>query len=554
MHRQRRPQGLRFVLCLSAWFAAAAGSGAPPATPSPVVQVASALERFRDAKQSGEPVLIKRLALAAIVRLAAAPPQRIAGSNESPQSVLRELCSPLRFLWYARNEGCAGHDFAAGRGHFFGWALGCYMSEARLMDRILIYEEKKCCHENHNNGVLPRHLCPWNGLIDEERFRQFPAVTEHEFLVTCGTLTSMYGGATPPAPLFGAMANVDVLDISIGNRAAVESDAMLVRRLDWGGVGIYWANVCDLKDSTDHVAVTRYTNASSFITNSKAAVSLGGIIATKYKDTLLRPPLITVHARRGDKVAQRERWPRNDQCTSPGRIHAVLQERNVSSNTTVYIASNEYDPAFFLHPPLSSTYVVLTWHQIPELVALSATKPYSMYTVEKQFMDRVRTAGHIETFGDKELNPFDAYDGLGAAESAALAPSIDYDHMALACVGGKNPARVKLQRHPTVPPVESMSPRGQAEWRRVRQAYTKWCASSDGQCSAMGCRYPVGRTRMIVEVVAASALVLAGFVALVVCTRMHWWRNAKKAATPKPPPEKYTYSKVPLQLISKDMN
>ena len=544
------------------------------ATPLPDLVAA-----FRDAQQAGDnPASVQRTALdvvkalaaadrhldpgalgvvpsaAAAAAAAAAVAASAASAAADPQRtlLLRSICTPLQFLWYARNSdvnSCCGGDFGAGKGHFFGWAMGCYVGEARLMGRILIYEDTKCCHPYHNSGILPAHRCHLGDFIDEEHFRErVPAITEQEFLSTCGQLTAMYksggGGSGGSSGETGTTGPFNVMTISGGNRAAVQSKAMLVRRIAWGKEGnTYWANVCDtIKAGPDHVAITNLTSFS--FAENRDATHLGAALAARYRDTLLRPPLITVHARRGDKISWRESWPRNDQCTSPGRIFEVLQERKVPWNTTVYVASNEYEPGFFLRPPLASAYVVVTWHQIPELVALANTKPYLLYSIEQQIMDKVRTAGHIATFGKSQLNPFDLYDGRTEDDQFS---GIDYDHYAVACAEAEEqgglPPLVKSERHPVVPSSQHMSPYAQ----KLGRTFEAWCAADDGRgwCSAMGCKAGLSRRdRVNRRSLITSVAVLAPTALIAAALLMMWWRRQRRALA------RTAYQRVPVVELS----
>ena len=105
-------------------------------------------------------------------------------------------------------------------------------------------------------------------------------------------------------------------------------------------------------------------------------------------------------------------------------------------------------------------------------------------------MDKVRTAGHVDTFGPSGLNPFDRRAGSDDRFSG-----IDFDHYAVACAEAEEqgglPPLVKSERHPVVPSSQHMSPYAQ----KLGRTFEAWCAADDGRgwCSAMGCKAGLSR-------------------------------------------------------------
>eukprot|EP00667_Euglena_gracilis_P012947 EG_transcript_13321 len=272
-----------------------------------------------------------------------------------PQPVCPEAPHPGRYLFY-RSEGCPGllHKLAS---------LRCAAEEARRLGRILILEPI-CVAPAHN-----RNLTGPSG----EGLEMEPATLLDLRDVPHLPSRCLPGGRVDPATMTAVRG-----DIPTG-RVAKSPVKYLMRTGFSQRAGFWWYSVCD-----------HYERKPKPLPWSPTVLEAANRMAA-----VLGPGFVFVHVRRGDMVGRwRVCWPRLDADTQAGAIGTKLHGW-FPANTTLYVASNEWRPQFFL--PLKTAFRVFTADDFQGAVLrFAAGNNYLLFAVEQALS--LRAAATVETF------------------------------------------------------------------------------------------------------------------------------------------------------------
>ena len=253
----------------------------------------------------------------------------------------------LRYLRYESESGPAGINHQLRN-------LQWLMREAFALGRLALLPPLDL-HARHNFGV-DRSWC-WDAYFDLEASRLIDV-----------------GGTAHPLPLVRTLPDglrpVRVQAMARADRADLGRPALLVRRMS----GAVYEH--DLRGHG--FAATRFRMRPSQRVVSLARPVLAAIGA--------RAPcgFAAVHVRRGDRL----RWPCVARATRPEAVLSVLARRGVAPGATVFVLSDECDPAWWT--PLAARHCVVRSLDFPELAQLvePAATPdnYLLYEVEKEVM------------------------------------------------------------------------------------------------------------------------------------------------------------------------
>jgi hypothetical protein len=318
---------------------------------------------------------------------------------------LRQACAELRVL-YPSQDGwwCEGESHTRG-------SLGCMLTEARLLQRVLLYDEEWCVNTKHGGGG--------DGSGRHQR------TTDHVEMSPWALSATEYVDACLPYHLEGgryAVAHSRTPVLTLAQAKRFRQALLLVHFFRRGHPHhlTYWYSVCNA-----HPALPRQklgvpeplrragrlleerVRAIAAVPHPQHGQAANHTLHHRTDAEQSSGGYVGVHVRRGDKAAARSFWPHLAKDTDVENIAAALELAGYpcGSDTVVFIASNERTPNFFQRAPLSTCYRVLTLsHLLAELreaLSLGAEDnlPYTaLYYVD---MALFGSADHrLETFND----------------------------------------------------------------------------------------------------------------------------------------------------------
>lgn len=276
-----------------------------------------------------------------------------------PDSKIESSCRGLRFL----NAKTRSSDMCVGEGHH-DWSFSCAMAEARLLGRVLIYPTKFCLHcqhmkktcaRNHKKGSL------WfddvGEFLSKEKLLHWPAMDLELFQKTCGRFV-----------------RDPVLELTGGNLKVLHSSSTILER----SPTFYYA-ICDA--GIERHIIPERTSEYHYLT--RPMVNVQSVVDELNQNG----PFLGLHIRRGDKVNElKDKTPHLDFDTQPEQLHHILKSRGVTPNTTVYIASDELDPAFFFKEPLINDYSIFTIQNFSLLLDVEESQEWNLFTAENYIL------------------------------------------------------------------------------------------------------------------------------------------------------------------------
>jgi hypothetical protein len=257
---------------------------------------------------------------------------------EDVHARLEMACAQLRVLYpSADGAWCAGESHTR-------TSLGCMLTEARVLGRVLLYDEKWCVNAVHGGGGSGggRHQ----------------STTDHVELSPWALSATEYMDACLPHHLEGgryAVAHSRTPLLELANSAPYRDALLLVhdfhrrssRRFP------YWYTYCKHYPALtvqELLAPAHFRRAGQLLQERLRTLGGGERSGTG--------SYVAVHVRRGDKVVSSSRWPHLAEDTDVENIAAALELAGYrcGGDTVVFIASNEHKEDFFNRAPLSTCY------------------------------------------------------------------------------------------------------------------------------------------------------------------------------------------------------
>ncbi|KAE8668466.1 CDPK-related kinase 1 family protein [Hibiscus syriacus] len=308
-----------------------------------------------------------------------------------------------KYLYWGNRIDCPGKhcDSCEGLGHQES-SLRCALEEAIFLNRTFVMPSRMCINPIHNDkGILNKvdnvtaeerwatAFCAMDSLYDIDMISEtVPVILDNTDAWHLILSTSMKLGARGVAHVEG-LTRVDL------KKDSRYSNLLLINRT---ASPLSWFAEC--KDRTNRSAIIL---PYSFLP-SMAAKKLR-IAADKIKSLL--GDYDAIHVRRGDKIktrkdrygVKRSLHPHLDRDTRPEFILRRIQKW-VPSGRTLFIASNERSPGFFL--PLSVRYKLAYSSNYSHILNPLIENNYQLFIIERLVLMGAKT--FIKTFKEDDTD------------------------------------------------------------------------------------------------------------------------------------------------------